>query len=223
MGYYPVLLNLHGKNVVVVGGGIVAQRKIQTLLEHGARVKMVAKELTPALSSWAQAGRVDFLGPEFEEVHLKDAFAVIAATNDVSMNRQVSELARANNLLVNAVDQPSECNFIVPSILRRGDLIISVSTSGKSPALAKKMREELEDRFGDEYALFLSLMGKLREEILAKSLSQKENRRIFQELVDSPLLSAIRRQDWNEAAKIVGEILQMRFSRDDFMNYLKVE
>lgn len=223
MSYYPVLIQLDRKKVVVVGGGSIAERKIETLLEYGAEVQVISRELTPRLRGYREGGKIVFLGQEFNEDCLEQAFMVIAATNDPSLNHQVSEKAKEKGLLVNAVDQPSDCNFILPSVLRRGDLLIAVSTSGKSPALAKKVREALEERFGNEYGSFLLLMGRLREEILSQRLSQAENRRIFNELVNSPILEAIGREDWNGVARILNGIVPGRLSSKDVIDYLKVE
>lgn len=223
MSYYPVLVQLDGKKVLVVGGGTVAERKIETLLEYGAELQVISQELTPRLRRYREVGKIGFLGQEFNEDCLEGAFMVIAATDDPHLNHQVSEKAKKRGLLVNAVDQPSDCNFILPSVLRRGDLLIAVSTSGKSPALAKKLREALEERFGDEYGSFLVLMGRLREQILSERLSQGENRRIFNELVNSPILEAIGRKDWNRVATILNGIIPGRLSSKDVINYLKVE
>lgn len=223
MSYYPIFIDLDGEKVVVVGGGMVAQRKIETLLEYGADVHVVSRELTQTLSKHLEEGRIKFLGHEFRDNHLNGAFMVVAATDDPLLNRKVSEKAREKGLLVNAVDQPSDCNFIVPSILRRGDLLIAVSTSGKSPALAKKVREELEERFGDEYESLLILMGRLRKKILSQGLSQDENRRIFHELVNSHILDAIAKNDWNEVATILNTTINTQLSSEDVTNYLKAE
>jgi precorrin-2 dehydrogenase/sirohydrochlorin ferrochelatase len=222
MSYYPVLIHLDGKKVIVVGGGTVAERKIETLLEYGAAVQVVSRDLTPRLRKYSEEGTIGFLGQEFNEDCLEEAFMVIAATDDPPLNHQVSEKAKEKGLLVNAVDQPSDCNFIVPSILRRGDLLIAVSTSGKSPALAKRVREALEERFGNEYESLLILMGRLREDIRAQRLSQDENRRIFHELVNSPILEAIARKDWNQVTLILNGIIPGELSTEDVITYLKI-
>jgi precorrin-2 dehydrogenase/sirohydrochlorin ferrochelatase len=163
--------------------------------------------------------RIKLSGREFKESHLDGAFVVIAATDDPLLNRRVSERASARGLLINAVDQPADCNFIVPSILRRGDLLVAVSTSGKSPAFAKKVREELEKQFGDEYGSFLVLMGCLREEILKKELSQEENKRIFHQLINSRILDAMAEKDWNGVATILNRIMDTQKSAEDVMDY----
>ena len=221
MSYYPIMIQLEGMKVVVVGGGLVAQRKIDTLLANHADVYVVSRDLTPKLNKYLEEQRIKLSGREFKKSHLDGAFVVIAATDDPFLNRQVSEKASARGLLINAVDQPADCNFIVPSILRRGDLLVAVSTSGKSPAFAKKVREELERQFGDEYGSFLTLMGCLREEILEKNLSQNENKRIFHQLINSRILDEMAEKDWNGVADILNRIMNTQKSAEDVMTYFE--
>jgi precorrin-2 dehydrogenase/sirohydrochlorin ferrochelatase len=132
----------------------------------------------------------------------------------------VSKKAQQKGLLVNAVDQPSECNFIVPSVLRRGDLVVAVSTCGKSPAFARRVREGLEEYFGDEYESFLTLMGNLRELVLSQGFSQEQNKELFEKLISSPLLVSIRDNDWSRAASIISDVLGRSFSQEEIMRYV---
>ena len=196
MGFYPIFIELEGKTVLVVGGGNVAQRKTETLLKIGASIRIVSRELTKKLKKLVESKEIRHIGEEFKDEHLNGALLVIAATDDKLLNQKISESARVKNLLINAVDQPSDCNFIVPSIINRGDLLIAISTSGKSPALAKRIRKDLEGQFGSEYEVFLALMGRLRTEILSLGLSQKENSRIFNEIVESDILKSMAQDDW---------------------------
>jgi len=221
--FYPILVDLQGKRALVVGGGKVAQRKIETLLEHGASVQVVAKELTATLEELRNHEKIEFLGDEFSEAFLEGAFLVFAATDDASLNRRVSQAAQQRGLLVNAVDQPADCNFIVPSVLSRGDLLIAVSTSGKSPAFARKVRGELERQFGEEYGFFLNLMGNLRKEILRVGLSQEENKSAFEQLVYSDLLEAIGRREWTTASQILEKVLRRPVSKDQILDFLKAK
>ena len=221
--FYPILVDLRGKKALVVGGGKVAQRKIETLLECGTFVQVVAKELTAELEELRSSQKIEFLGGEFSEAYLEGAFLVFAATDDALLNRRVSHAAQQRGLLVNAVDQPADCNFIVPSVLTRGDLLIAVSTSGKSPAFARKVRVELERHFGEEYGLFLSLMGNLRKEILRLGLSQEENKTAFEELVYSDLLPAIREKNWDLASQILEKTLERPISKNQILDFLKAE
>jgi len=210
MSYYPVFLQLEDRPALVVGGGAVASRKVETLLAYGASVYVVSKAFTPALQGLIHEGRVTSLGERFEEKHLDGMFLVIAATDDETLNHEVSEQARSRRLLVNAVDQPADCTFIVPSIVRRGDLLIAISTSGKSPAFAKRLRKALEVQYGDAYGTFLELMGRIREKVLALGLSQAENSRIFQEIVDAGLPEIISTQQWDKVVSMLETILPDR-------------
>lgn len=223
MPYYPIFLDLHGEKVLVVGGGAVARRKIDTLLACEARVHVIAKELMPPLDVYADEGKIRSLGGEFEEKALKGFFLVIAATNDRGLNSRVGKAAKEMGLLVNAVDQPSDCNFIVPSILRRGDLQIAVSTSGKSPAMARKVRQDMERVFGEEYGHLLALMGYIRKEILSRGLSQRENREIFYRITESPILEALKNKDWHGAARILCDILNREVTAGELKHCVESE
>lgn len=206
MGYYPIYVELSGRRVLVVGGGRVAKRKIKRFLEFGARVSMVSKELAPEIKEYINQGKVKYLGSEFQESALDSAFMVICATDDKELNARISRIARAKGLLVNAVDQPEDCNFIVPSIIKRGDLIISISTSGKSPAMARIIRERLEEEFGYEYAKFLEIMGRLRKIILSMGYPQEKNMQIFKSLIESKLFDTISSGKRDEAVSIINGI-----------------
>lgn len=213
MSYYPIFLNLTYKKALVVGGGLVAQRKVETLLEHGASTSVVSQKLTVRLKELAEEKKIQYLGPEFSEEYLDDMFLVIAATDDQELNHRVSLCAQERGLLVNAVDQPEDCNFIVPSIVRRGDLQVAISTSGKSPALARKLRQELEVQFGEEYEKLLSLMGSIREVVLSRGLSQDENKRIFKSIVESDILKAMAKKDRERIEKILKSALGNQFDQ----------
>jgi len=221
MAYYPILMDLEGKRVLVVGGGGVAERKVRTLLEFGAEVDVVSRELSPSLEALAAEGHVRHVGREFEPAHLEGAVLVVAATDDAGANRRVSAACRKQGVPVNAVDQPADCTFIVPAVVRRGDLLLAVSTSGRSPALARAVREELETRFGPEYADFLALMGSVREEVIARGEDQKANQAVFEALVRSGLLEAVREKDWTSAAGILAEVLGTTWHEADVLSRLE--
>ncbi len=214
MSYYPIFVQLQGEKALVVGGGSVARRKVETLLEYGASVRIVSRVLCPKLERLAEKEEIRFLGEEFRETFLEGIFLVIAATDDKELNHRISRAARARGLLINAVDQPEDCNFIVPSIVNRGNLQIAISTSGKSPAMAKKIRKELEARFGMEYEVFLSLMGRIREAVLPMGFSQKENGAIFQRIIDAGLLDMIARGDTKGAEAALSELLPAGIDRE---------
>ncbi len=218
MRYYPILVDLEGKTALVVGGGGVAERKVETLMDCGASIRVVSKTLTPKLKEWVSSARIEHGGDAFSTGNLEGVFLVIAATDDQALNHEISYKARERGLLINAVDQPSDCNFIVPSIVKRGDLLISISTSGQSPAMAKKLRKDLEGQFGEEYEVFLRLMGRLRKRILTMGMTQKENSRIFERIVHSDILKALSRGDTESAESTLRQILPGSLVIDDILN-----
>lgn len=221
MTYYPILVDLTGRKVLVVGGGAVALRKIESLLECSAVVLLVSMDVDPALREYIDAGKVKYLGTRFNEEQIDDVFMVIAATDDSNLNRLVSRAAEERNILVNAVDQPDDCNFIVPAVVRKGDLLIAVSTSGRSPAMAAKIRKKLSGEFGIEYEYFLRMMGNIRKEVLAEGNSQEQNSRIFYELVESPVLEAIEKEDWERVSRLLSKILRRNITVNDVNNFIR--
>ena len=171
MRYYPAFLDLQGLGCLVVGGGQVGERKVKTLSACGAVVHLVSPELTPFLDEEVRQGRVRLLAPAFLPEHLEDMFLVIGATDDPEVNQRISLEARTRNILCNIVDKPRECNFIVPSQVHRGDLVIAVSTGGRSPALAKKIRQDLENLFPDIYSSYVALLGRVREYLVGPGVA----------------------------------------------------
>lgn len=212
--YFPVYLEISNRKVLVVGGGAVAQRKIESLLEAGAVIIVASKDLTPKIEQYGEEGKIMIIGREYEDGFLENVFMVIAATDDADLNHRISQDALKKGLLINAVDQPSDCNFIFPSIIRRGDLILAISTSGKSPALARKIRTELEHEFGKEYEILLNIMGELRKKILSLRLPQEKNSLLFKQLIEGPMPEAIRDGNWGLATEIINTILNKDYSLD---------
>ena len=189
---YPVYLNLKDKKCLVVGGGKVAERKVNSLLDCGARVYVVSPRLTEWLTEAAADGRIISVRRNYSATDLEDAFLVIGATNNQKINCRVADDCSERNILVNIVDSPAGCNFIVPAVLRQGPLCISVSTEGKSPMLARKIREDLESAFGTEYSEFLDLMGNVREHIIGSVPEADRRRDIFYRLVYSDIIDLLR-------------------------------
>jgi siroheme synthase-like protein len=178
--------------VTVIGGGGVAERKVLTLLASGARVTVISPVLTKKLSYLAAAGAIHHRRRRWRPDDLKEAFLIITTTNDRKANAGIARWAHAASRLVNVADDPARCNVIAPAVITRGDLIIAVSTSGKSPALARRIRRELERSFGAEYGRFLKLLGQVREQVRARIPSIARRRRILQRLVGSDLLGLLR-------------------------------
>ena len=211
---YPInLVRLEERRCVVVGGGDVARRKIESLLDGGARqVVVISPCLGDGLAQLRRRGRIQHLARDYRPGDLKGAFLVIATTNDPEVNEAVSQEAEAEGILVNVADHPDHCNFIVPSTLRRGDLIIGVSTGGQSPALAANVRRELEQAFGPEYAAFLELAGNLRGRV-ARELPKGARARFWYDLAGSEALALLRDSQEGEARRLADELLAAHLAR----------
>lgn len=205
MRYYPLFVRLDGRACVVIGGGEVAERKVHGLLAAGARVTLVSPELTPALAALASGGAIAHRAGAYRAGDLAGAFLAYAATDDESVNAAIAAEAEAEGVLLNVVDRPAHCSFIVPSIVQRGDLVIATSTGGASPLLARRIREELESRFGPEYADGLRVLRAVRHRLRREGRSFDERKRVFATLVDSPLLDLLRRGDREGVDRLLAE------------------
>lgn len=209
MRYYPIFVNLEHKRCLVVGAGDVGKRKIQSLVDSGAshvtivETRPAAPELAPLLA----LGNVDFECREFVETDLDGVFLVIACTSSKAVNQHISDLCDERGLLCNIADQPEKGSFIVPATVKRGDLTVAISTAGQSPAMAKRIRRELQESFGDEYGHLLTLMGRIRPLMLGLGLETKDNTAVFRTLVNSELLTALKGEDLDAAAQILKESL----------------
>ncbi len=163
--YYPAFLDLDGRRCVVVGGGIVALRKVEMLNDAGARIRVVAPQLCEGLETMRSSGVIQVETRSFVPSDLDEALVAVAATDDRAVNEQIATEARKRRVLVNVVDVPALCDFIVPSYFRRGDITVAISTAGASPALAKRLRIALESEFGEEYAALAELVSQVRTQL----------------------------------------------------------
>ncbi|HUV55982.1 MAG TPA: bifunctional precorrin-2 dehydrogenase/sirohydrochlorin ferrochelatase [Dehalococcoidales bacterium] len=197
--YYPVFLNIYQKKCIVVGGGEVALRKVRALLEQGATVQVIAPTLSSELSHLADSNTITVLPRNYEPGDLKNARIIIAATTETETNRRVAMEAKRRGILVNVVDDPEHSDFIVPSCIHRGDLTIAISTAGKSPALARKIRTRLESDFGKEYLSLVKLIGEVRSELKRRRV--KVNATIWQDALDLDQLIEMVRAGQIEKAK----------------------
>ncbi|KUK19511.1 MULTISPECIES: bifunctional precorrin-2 dehydrogenase/sirohydrochlorin ferrochelatase [Thermodesulfobacterium] len=193
--YFPVFLNLEGKLCVVIGGGKVGERKVLSLLQAKAFVKLISPEATPVLQKLAEEGQILWEKRIYQPGDLEGAWLVVAATNDPSTQRSIYDEANAKRVFCNMVDVPEFCSFIVPSVVKRGSLTIAISTSGASPAVARRIRESLEMQFGPEYEIYLKLMENLRKQILELNLSPTEKEIKLHRLAMAPIPQYIRNRD----------------------------
>ncbi len=207
MRYYPIHLDVKNRNCLVVGGGAVGNRKVNTLLICGARVTVVSLDPTPQLKKLAAERSIILRERAYRSADLKGMFLVIGATDDEKLNRQISKDAEQIGILCNIADRPEACNFILPSIVQRGDLVITISTSGQSPALAKHIRRKMEAQFGGEYADFLLLMGAIRKKLLSQTHKPEAHKALFNQLIDSNLIELLRTGQKREVNLVLQRIL----------------
>ncbi len=207
-GYVPIFCDLRGRSVVVIGGGNVAERKIKGLVEAGAAVTVISPEVTPLLSGMVEQGLVQLVPRQFQNGDLHGAWLVVAATDDEAVQKSVYNEAQERRIFCNVVDKPEVCSFIVPSTVRRGDLCLAISTGGRSPALAKALRKDLEKKFGPEWSVMISLIGKLRALILEDCQGKEAGERCSG-IADPAILKWIEKGDWKRledwAAAICGD------------------
>lgn len=189
--YLPVMLDLVGKRCLVVGGGHEALRKSRSLLDVGAQVEVVSPELLPELKALAEAGRVAWEPAAYRPGNLKGYFLVFTCTDDPAVNAEVAAEAQQAGILVNAVDQPEDCTFIMPAVLRRGSLTVAICTDGKSPAFASNLRDRLGEQIGEAHGVLLDLLGALRPVVRAAGLPLARRSELFTRIVRSDALSRL--------------------------------
>src|SRR5580693_4246781 len=194
MSLFPAFLKLEGRRVVVIGGGAIATDKIPGLLQAGARVRVISPKVTPKIGDWVREQTLEWVPKCFEGDDLQGAFLVVAATSLSELNRAVFLEADARNILCNAVDDIENCHFYYGSIVQRGDLQIAISTNGKSPALAQRLRKELEASYGEEYAAWLEELGAAREGLRAKATGLDRIKVILHRLASREMFDRFRRR-----------------------------
>jgi len=202
--FYPIHLNVKGKKCVIIGGGKVAYRKACSLREAGAETVVVSPEFCPEITD--EKG-VTLVKETYDEGFLDGALLVIASTNNEAINQKVAFDAGKRNIIVNVVDYPELCSFIVPSTINRGDLCISISTGGASPAVAKRIREELEDIFGAEYGWYLDLLKKMRDVAMSDVNDKAKRRKILQRLAGKDILEIVKIKGVKDAEAKMREII----------------
>ena len=193
--YYPMMMNLSQRRCVVIGGGQVAERKVISLLEAEANVVVVSPDITPPLSSMAQKGLIQHVPRRYRKGDLAGSFLCVVATDDPRLHQRIRIEAGDHGVLANIVNSREDSDFLVPSYFRRGDLSVCISTAGKSPALAKRIRRDLEGQFGWEYEVLLEILTELRPLILEEVTDPERRRCILEKTGDPELLDLIRVTD----------------------------
>lgn len=214
---YPVSLNITGRLCVVVGGGTVAARKVRGLVAAGAKVRIISPKLSLYLQQLVTKTQVEWINRQYHTGDLADAWLVFAATDNSVVQQRVLQEAEQAGRPVNVVDLPDRCSFQVPAVVRRGDLTLTVSTNGKSPAVSAMIRRKLEGNFGQEYDLLLQLMSHVRDQLLASNLHYSERKQIFDSLLHEDIIGWIAEEKWdilrNHLQNILGEDVHFDISQ----------
>ncbi len=209
MHSYPIFLDLSNKHCLVVGAGVVGIRKIKGLLAAGATSLLILDMAKPCveLAEIINNSKVAFERRPFEPQDADNVFLAVAATSDPKVNKMVAKACQVRSVLCNIADRPELSSFIVPASIKRGDLTVTISTAGQSPALARHLRRKLESHFGNEYELMTTIMGRLRPLLLGLGLKTKDNTAVFRAIVESDLLDALASLDLDTAAASLRDTL----------------
>jgi precorrin-2 dehydrogenase/sirohydrochlorin ferrochelatase len=206
--FYPLFLDLQDRRVLVVGGGPVAERKVESLVAAGASVLVVAPAVTRSLMERARSNAIGLRLRKFEESDLDNMLLVISATDDPAAQGQIAAAARSRNIPINTVDQPQLCDFIVPAIVRKGDVVVAISTSGRSPALAAALRAKLDAVVTDDAARAARVLGEVRNEVHSRFPDPDRRKQVFESIVASGILDWIGEHDDAAALERVRSIIE---------------
>jgi precorrin-2 dehydrogenase/sirohydrochlorin ferrochelatase len=176
---FPMFVKLDGRRCLVIGAGSVGEAKIESLLATAASVHVVAPKATPKVREWAREGRIEWHAREYVPADLAGVFLVIAATSSRALHDEIYAEAKSRGVLCNTVDEPERCDFYFPAVVRRGDLQIAISTGGLSPALAQRLRKELEEQFGPEWEAWVAQLGRAREELMSLPMPPEQRKRLL--------------------------------------------
>ncbi len=217
MRYYPVNLDIRKRRCLVVGGGRVAARKVNTLIQCGAVVTVVSPENSPSIGQLAADQAIILKLRAYRSSDVVGMFLVIGATDDETLNRRINVDAESQNLLCNIADRPEICNFILPAIVRRGDFVMAISTAGKSPAFAKHIRKRLEADFGSEYGDLLDLLGAIRTRLLAAAHEPEMHKPLFEKLIAENLLALVKDKKVDRIDRLLERVLGPGYRYDRLM------
>jgi precorrin-2 dehydrogenase / sirohydrochlorin ferrochelatase len=190
MSLFPMFLKLEGRHCLVIGAGNIAESKIESLLVTEARIQVVAPQVNDRVADWARQKLISLNQREFQPSDLEGMFIAIAATSSRDLNERIFREAQHRKVLCNVVDDPEHCHFYYPAVVRRGDLQIAISTAGRSPALAQRLRRELETQFRPEYADWVSQLGSIRENLFRIEEDPEKRRRLLHEMASREAFAA---------------------------------
>ncbi|MHB8232845.1 MAG: precorrin-2 dehydrogenase/sirohydrochlorin ferrochelatase family protein [bacterium] len=212
MKYYPINLNIYGKKVLVIGGGAVAARKVERLVERGADITVISPEISPEIAGFAKKYKVKWIDRAYKTGDEKGAFAVFCAISPGKKSIKIEEglfkRCVKKNILINVADKPEFCTFTLPALVSRGEFDIAIFTSGLSPRLARKIREDLEKVYGEEYNTYVKILGFIRKEIKLKKYPQSKNQKLFDELINSDLFELVKDKRFSDISLFISNFLK---------------
>ncbi|MEE4243427.1 MAG: bifunctional precorrin-2 dehydrogenase/sirohydrochlorin ferrochelatase [Desulfopila sp.] len=221
MNLYPVNLDICGRLCLIVGGGEVAARKIGPLVSCGARVNVVSPNAVPVIEKLADAGKITWHKRKYRRGEMDDAFLVFAATDNSTVQQEVQAEAAEKGILINSATDPVSCTFQVPARVRRGNFLLTVSTGGGSPALAVKLRKELETEYGKEYQQLVDLLAYIRKIIVADGQSSDSHKILFEKLLQLNILTQIRKEDWPALQEELQAVLPKEVDVGNLINSIR--
>jgi len=223
MKLYPVNLDLRGRLCLVVGGGLVAKRKVEALIACGPEIVVLSPDLCEGLAELIKKKQIEWIQREYQSGDLKGAKLVFAATDNPVIQQKIQREADSAEILVNVITNPKACSFQVPAMFRRGDLLLTVGTCGASPALAARIRKELEQQYGAEYAVLLNLMDAIREQVLALSDDHVWHKLLFEKLLNSDILPSVKEGNWKKLQVTLEMILPPEIEAAKLVNTLQTQ
>lgn len=209
MNYYSLLIDIQNKNVLVIGQYKILEFKIEKLLEAGAKIRYISNSLSPKLKKYVDSGQIMYLNEKYNDSHLDNVWLVICGSSDTALKKKIEQATTERHIFCNFVDEPKPSSFISPSVLKKGDITISISTNGKSPALNRFLKKKIDNFIGDEYQRFVELMGKIRTKVLDNIKGQQNRAKLFDSIVqNSKILELIKNNKINEAEKHIADLIE---------------
>jgi len=196
MAFYPININITGQLCVVIGGGAVATRKITSLLPCDARVRVISPKISPEIKKLTDRNNLEWIPRGYRNGDLQGAILAFALTDNPEVQRQITTEAKEHGIPVNIADNPGACTFQTAATIRRGELLIAISTGGGSPALAATIRKELELRFGPEYGELIKLLTEIRQLTVGQDSSQEQHKLLFTKIIQTNILSLLKNKEW---------------------------
>ena len=221
MAFYPINLNITGQLCVVIGGGAVATRKITSLLLCDAKVRVISPEISPEIKELAAKNNLEWVPRNYMTGDLQEAILAFALTDNSEVQSQITTEAKGLGIPVNIADNPGACTFQTAATIRRGELLIAISTGGGSPALAATIRKELELRYGPEYGELVKLLTEIRQLTVGQNSSQEQHKLLFTKIIETNILSFLKNKEWELLQKQLDTILPPEINAKDIVQKIR--